>query len=115
LGTLFPILNQKNCSLPKHLQNFKIALKTKQNELKNKHNGSLAMVLESKYLQHMPYKTQNYINKIICREESFKDLPLHWFFINDSITNTSSITKVGIMVSKSQCIAHLPQRPNVEN
>jgi hypothetical protein len=82
--------------------------------LKRKHGGNLVMVLESKFLQPMPYKTQNYINKIICREESSKDLPLHWFFINDSITNSSSVTKVGIMVSKSQCIAHLPQRPNFE-
>jgi hypothetical protein len=89
-------------------------LKTKQNELKSKHSGNLVMVLESKYLQHMLYKTQNYINKIICGEESSKDLALHCFFINDSIINTSSITKVGIVVSKSQCIAHLSQRPNVE-
>jgi hypothetical protein len=72
------------------------------------------MVLELKFLQPMLYKTKNYINKIICREESSEDLPFHWFFINDSITNTSSVTKVGIMVSNSQCIAHLPQRPNVE-
>jgi hypothetical protein len=42
--------------MPKHLQNHKIMLKTKQNELKSKHSGNLVMVLELKLLQPMPSK-----------------------------------------------------------
>jgi hypothetical protein len=46
-------------------------------------------------------------NKLKGKMESLKVLPLHWFFINDSTTKTSSIKCEKKLVSKSKCFAQI--------
>jgi len=45
--------------------------------------------------------------KMKGKMESLRVLPLHWFFINDSTTKTSSITCEKKLVSKSKCFAQI--------
>ncbi len=43
-----------------------------------------------------------------AKRDSFKNLPLHWFFTNDfTTTNINSMTNIGVIVSKSQCTTHM--------
>jgi hypothetical protein len=54
--------------LPKHPQNHKITLKTKQNKTKfieNKNGENIFIVPKSNFLQLVPYGTTNCINKIM--------------------------------------------------
>jgi hypothetical protein len=81
------------------------------------HNNKITLDNQTcNHVSNNPYKSmkikQNLTNwkKIIkqAKRESFKNLPLRWFFTSDSTTtNINLVTNVSIIVSKSQCTAHM--------
>ncbi len=94
LKILFPIFESKIIQpLPKHPQNHIIEIKdkTKQNKFRSKNGRNLVSILESKFLQFLPYKTYYWKNKIMQKGEFqrfiFALVHHSWFNNNKYIFN----------------------------